>query len=336
MAHHCPTCPVGRHYQHCERLKTVSDHEVFEIIHYSNTKQCSLDLPMRKPRTVYHPLSTVSSWHEYLTTVSGQPDVPGLISPDLDPLDVEAESWARALRASTFKLSSMLTIVAALEAVLPDLATKESLTLHLIGAAFESELRMLAAFEELLHLLPSLKTLQYVLVGPEVGSEDNNTVVTFDCCPACTNANRTRSAVIFKGVYHDFAQSADYRKPDLAVAFNTGCSQMHVAQWLPTLQYLVEAGHPTVFTSYNHVEMSEETELLAKGLGAKLVIPGQKNKWRCMIPHLEIAEEEENEFFYDNMYWYVISGERSGGSEEVVEKVMARDRVEALQRQLLR
>lgn len=299
------------------------------LTHYQKTKRSSLDLPMVTPRTTYHPLSKVSHWHEYLTKVSDKAYT-GLISPDLDALAPRYQVYASALQASTKKLSRMLTIVAALEAVFPDsLATKESLTLHLIGAEDE-EFRSLAAFEELLHLLPALRSLHCVLAGPELGQpvDKNNELITFGCCPVCTDANRTRSAATFQGVYHDLAHSAAYEKPDLAVAFHTGSSQDQVGQWLPTLRHLVGAGHPTVFTSYNLGEMEEETELLAKGLGAQLLVPGQKNKWRCMVPRLEIMEEVENQLFYENWYWYMISGEKVGGSEAVVEKFMARWRVE--------
>jgi len=53
-----------------------------------------------------------------------------------------------------------LTLIAALEAVIPNISTQSSIDLHIIGAA-AAEFASILAFEELLHLLPLLKTFGY-------------------------------------------------------------------------------------------------------------------------------------------------------------------------------
>lgn len=40
----------------------------------------------------------------------------------------------------------------------------------------------------------------------------------------------------------------DYVKPDLAVAFDSACSQEDMPSWKETLEKLVDFGIPTVFT----------------------------------------------------------------------------------------
>lgn len=317
LAHHCPGCPVNQHLQHCAKLKAVAWDEAFMIQHYHCFQQISVDLPMMKPRTSYHPLSKVLNWYEYLDVISDK-QLPGprVLSPDLQPVCVEGEITATALRAATWKLSSMLTIVAALEATVPDLATRKTLTLHLVGAD-TAEMGLLSAFEELLHLLPALQTLHYVLVGIDLPSsldfpDGSPGVIPFESCSVCTGTNRSRSTEMFTGAYEGFIQTARYTRPDLAVAFHTGNTSLeHETQWMPTLNRLIQADHATVFTSYNEEEMKQETAHL-RSLGAEFVIKGERNKWQCMIPRLEIAEEVENAIFYENMFWYVIAGTGAG------------------------
>lgn len=118
--------------------------------------------------------------------------VAGLISSDLQPLSGN-EEMACALRSATERTSIMLTIVAALEAVFPSLSTKTALNLHLIGAS-TVELEALMLFEELLHLLPSLKSVDCTFVGIElptpIGADER---LSLDCCEECTRAGRARS-----------------------------------------------------------------------------------------------------------------------------------------------
>jgi splicing suppressor protein 51 len=82
------------------------------------------------------------------------------------------------------------------------------------------------------------------------------------------------------------------------------------SEWLPTIQYLVAAPHPTVFTTYNENEMKEETLVLQK-LGAKFTVARERNKWRGLGPNLEVLEEKHNKVYFLHQYWYVIAGRGS-------------------------
>jgi splicing suppressor protein 51 len=222
----------------------------------------------------------------------------------------------------------MLTIIAGLEAVCDDLATKETVNLHLIGAT-SKELESLVCFEELLHLLPHLKKLHCSFVGPELPRMvDGNNTVTLDCCPLCTSesdyprvlescdvglirslldAKRVRSMQMFTGTYHDYVKTEHYGQPDLAVAFHTGHSLEEQVSWAPTIKHLAACDYSTVFTTYNEAEMLGEMGGL-KELGAKFLVDGQKNKWKGMRPMLDPLEEEENIPYYHNYFWYMIAG----------------------------
>ena len=113
-------------------------------------------------------------------------------------------------------------------------------------------------FEEFLHLLLSLTTLDCSFVGLElpkpIGSEKK---LMLDCCDECTKAGRTRyiymyvtpSSFImiepsvvdfisrFKGAWHDFVKSAKYAKPDLTIASQSGYVDEAVEDWTPMIKY---------------------------------------------------------------------------------------------------
>jgi splicing suppressor protein 51 len=279
------------------------------IQHYLETKQTSVDMPTIAPRSTYLPLSSAPSWGYFFTKISDKSMVKDLISPDLKPL-VGNDEMASALTAATYKSSRMLTIIAGLELTFPNLATKEDLTLHVIGAN-AVELDSLMMFEEIIHLLPALRKLHCVFVGIELPNPvDGNSRVLLNCCQNCMNSGRQHSMEMWKGAYHNVVTTSKLPKPDIAVAFHTGSSQTAVELWTPTLKYLVDAGHATIFTTFNEDEMRGETQNF-KNLGAKFVVEGQRNKWQAMRPQLEIAEQIENSIYYDHMYWYVIAGRKA-------------------------
>jgi mitochondrial splicing suppressor protein 51 len=106
-----------------------------------------------------------------------------------------SSSSSRSLQVLTVRSSQ------ALEAVFPDLGRRTELRIDLIGATGR-ELYAMMMFEEILHLLPSLKKLHCSFVGPEVpintevkGDKD----VVRECCPNCIASKRTRSANVWSG-----------------------------------------------------------------------------------------------------------------------------------------
>lgn len=280
--------------------------DCFATAHYNETGEPSLQMPTQTPRTTYVPLSSAKSWYDYYTKISDKSMVEGLLTHDLKPL-AENDEMASALQAATYKMSMMLSIIAGLEAVYPDIETKEKITLHLIGAD-KKELDALMLFEEILHLLPGLKEIHCVFVGIELPSPiDAGGKMVLDCCPECTKMKKIRSLEMCKGAYHDFLKESNYEMPDLGVAFQTGHSQESVADWTPTIEYLVNADHCTVFTTFNEKELMEEIAILKK-LNAGFVVEGELNKWRGMRPLLEVLEEKEYSIYSNHQYWYVLRG----------------------------
>ena len=95
-----------------------------------------------------------------------------------------------------------------------------------------------------------------------------------------------------------------FTKPDLAIAFNSGCSQEAASSWKETIVFLVQNKIPSVFTvgyfvyfvcppqyisinqAYNHEEAEAEAAVL-KSSGAKLKLGPMKNKWGSMMARCE-------------------------------------------------
>ena len=312
LATFCSDCPQRHSLDECQKFCELAEDEKWMLEH--SKRQTEANQPTvimactETPRNTYLPLSAAGSWYEYYTRISDK-DLTGFrVTSDLrpgsnGPLDLSAVGF---LRASTRSMSIPLTIIAALEKLFPDLSTRSSIKLHLIGAN-EWEIERLMVFEEILHLLPALKKLHLTLVGLEIPRESvSEDILLLDCCPSCSSRDRTRSVFPFRGSYHDFLGTKHYDRPDLAVAFHTGFSQAASEHWMPTICHLANAEHPTLFTTYNKEEMREETMILSH-MKATFVQEGEINKWKSVCPLLEPMGSMENNVYYLNQYCYIIA-----------------------------
>ncbi|TVY16798.1 putative mitochondrial protein MSS51-like protein [Lachnellula arida] len=263
IAAFCADCPQEHATSECKTFQAIRQDETFAIQHHRMTQRDFEVLCTERPRKAYLPLSTATGWHDYFTRISDKEAYLSDVTSEMQPAtdDPTAVKLAGLMRLASGTSSMALTVLAALEAVFPDISTRTTIKLHFIGAAYP-EFDGLRVFEELLHLLPSLKNLELTLVGFEMPERSTEDIMELKCCPTCTAASRTRSLRLWKGAYHDYLKRDGYEKPDLAVAFHTGFSQSMEEEWLPTVQYLAAAPHPTLFTSYNEKEMEEETAIL--------------------------------------------------------------------------
>ena len=64
------------------------------------------------------------------------------------------------------------------------------------------------------------------------------------------NINDHFLLTLYLRAYHDYAQSmgTTFTKPDLAIAFNSGCSQESVSLWKETIFFLMQNKIPSIFT----------------------------------------------------------------------------------------
>jgi splicing suppressor protein 51 len=266
------------------------------------------------PKTKYVPLSSARNWFDFYTVLSDKSDMAPKVSEKLEPLmrDEMTNGLAALMRAGTGTMTMPLTIIAALEKTLPNLSTKTSIHLHILGAAAR-EFGATMVFEEMLHQLPALKHLRITCVGYDIPRElakewPPGKTLEVQCCSDCKSAGRRRTLDLWQGGYHEYLQTGWYQKPDLAVSFHSGFSQESQTDWLPTIQHLSQATHASLFTCYNETEMREETGMLESMFGAKFLQRGEINKWRGVCPILEVMEKSENSVYYLNNYWYIVAG----------------------------
>lgn len=259
-------------------------------------------------RDTYVPLSKAGSWYEYYIRISDKDFSRLQIPEDLrpvqeDPVKQEAASY---LRYGTCAFTVPLTIIAALECLFPDLAKRTSISLHLLGAD-PWELEHMPVFEEILHLLPSLKRLELTLVGLDIPEEGvSESAVMIQCCPSCSSRGRTRPMSLFRSPYHESVDSEHYEQLDLAVAFHSGFSQEEREDWAPTIRHLSRSQHPSLFTTYNEEEMHQETTIISR-LGAKFVQEGRINRWKAVCPLLDPMAYVEKNIYFSNYYCYIVS-----------------------------
>jgi splicing suppressor protein 51 len=188
------------------------------------------------------------------------------------------------------------------------------LTIHLLGATGREFLAM-PCFEEISHLLPSLNNLAFTMVSPSSwminhGPQDYVPQQDLPGCPSCKTKARKRTLSSYKGLYHDYAKSSFYKRPDLIVAFNSGCVDGDDADsdWDKTIRLIVNNSVPALFTTYNAREAQHERAKMI-GLGAKFVVEPGENKWRSLAPMPEYLDEEY-EMWYQNHHRYIIQGKQ--------------------------
>ncbi|TRM60622.1 hypothetical protein BD626DRAFT_504669 [Schizophyllum amplum] len=142
--------------------------------------------------------------------------------------------------------------------------------IQVLGPAVEPELMKAQLFEEIMHQLPKVQTLQIIFCGPDIPPNSENWM-EMETCPRCRRAGRKRRQRLYSRTYHEYALrlGSAYEVPDLAVAFNSGCSQEARDSWAGTIKHLVQRKVPTIFTAFNREEGEAEGKLFANA-GATL------------------------------------------------------------------
>lgn len=298
----CSSCEQTHPPAECATVQQIAaDDKILVDLHRRTGKSSTISFT-RFPREQYCPLSSVKDWYDYYTRLSDMGFCSSKMNRDLkyqgdDPKERE---FVELLRYGTNTTTIQLTLIAALEAIIPNIGNRTSINLHLIGAA-GAEFNSVPAFEELLHLLPSLTALQLSFVGPNVSTQSH----TPQCCTVCTKMGRSILVTTWRGPYHAYVDTDFYKAPDLAAALNSGFSVDGEAGWYPTIKYLAHAPHPTLFTAFRYFEIEGEMGIW-KNLGAEFVKNAEVNKWKGMSPSLVTCGDKPNEVAYQNHWWYIV------------------------------
>ena len=314
----CQSASFDKHKQ-----QQCSDLQEFVACEYTKTKliretgDLGVTMPTRTPRTSHVPLKTLSSWKDYF--VFSDNPLASAVNDSCQPVeqDMKTVHISRVLKIATDSSSYYLTILAGLESAIPDLASRATLTLHLLGPSME-EVKTLPLSEEMLHLLPNLKTLILGFVGPDFPAieDESKGLQKIECCPECILAGRTRQIFYSRSLYHDFHAKnprAVEHPPDMLVAFNSGHEDSDWDSWQPTLRTILDMGKPAVFTTYNRQEALQEASVF-ETTDADFIVKPEENLWKGLLPHLDSFEARYDRF-YLNAWWYVVKGKRKRGIE---------------------
>ncbi|XP_017139393.1 uncharacterized protein LOC108153765 [Drosophila miranda] len=189
------------------------------------------------------------------------------------------------------------------------------LTLHLIGAEIEFEVDVLQKWELfLLHIMPALKCLNVVFVGPELNP--NN--ISFEqlkkikCCRLCRKAQRTVNYHFENNLYHDYCREPQFLQPDLVCFYNSGLyrSTGYALEdtWPDTIQASLNLKCPIVVTSYTKYEAPLD---MAQFVGQSnrhlnIVLPPTTNPFSSEKPERNFISDNEAPFMFKNFYCFVV------------------------------
>ncbi|KAJ2927006.1 hypothetical protein H1R20_g10098, partial [Candolleomyces eurysporus] len=196
------------------------------------------------------------------------------------------------LRSASDGLALPMTILYALEVLNGEWKPKDTLVIHVLGPS-GPEIQNSMVFEEIVHRLPGLKRLELLLCGPEMSAVNQTDTqggpeMELDTCPT----------------YHEHIQQkgSSFKVPDLAVAFNSGASEVESDSWKETMKMLIEKKVPSVFTSFNELEAGKESAMLSE-LGAPLVpeLGPCRNPWGSMLLKTEPGRLDG---FYNSNGWF--------------------------------
>lgn len=233
----------------------------------------------------------------------------------------------------TDSLSLPMTILHSLQAFHgpTHLTSMSRIEIHIVGAESAEKYMATERLHEILHWLPACRELVVYLISPlcnarEQGAVDRTySTVPEPVCASCTHTGAKMYIRYVHGLYHEVVAprgtipSNNATKKllvdhvSLVIACNAGLHDDapnpnrpdYASTWQPTLQFLLAADVPSVFTSYNCEEMVRDKAVLVEQ-GAKIVVDAQVNPFRGLRPFPEIGED--NAFYYTNQSLILVHG----------------------------
>ncbi|XP_037092528.1 uncharacterized protein LOC119112445 [Pollicipes pollicipes] len=184
------------------------------------------------------------------------------------------------------------------------------LTVHVVGAEFATDCDPIARWDVfLLNVLPRLRRLHVVFVGPELevpGSRPGVTEQDFTCAPCRAAGKRFTCEFQPSTSYHTYCRSPQFRPPHAICAFNAGLHRFagHERRdtWRETLPYLVPDGVPLVLTGYTLLECPQDVARIQLEQKVDVLLPPMKNPYRSTRPQQNFLSEHEAPVVFKNQY----------------------------------
>ncbi|KAL7734981.1 hypothetical protein ACLKA6_011246 [Drosophila palustris] len=191
----------------------------------------------------------------------------------------------------------------------------EQLTIHLVGAEMEFEVDVFQKWEIfLLHILPAVRTLNVVFVGPELNAHKISVeqLAKIRCCRLCRKAQRTVQYYFENSLYHDYCSAPSFKSPDLVCFFNSGLYRATgyalEDTWPDTIQASLNLKCPVVVTSYTKYEAPLDMSHFINQSNRHLnvVLPPTTNPFGSEKPERNFISDDDAPFMFKNFQCFIV------------------------------
>ncbi|EZA49965.1 hypothetical protein X777_11453 [Ooceraea biroi] len=166
-----------------------------------------------------------------------------------------------------------------------------------------------------LHLLPTLKHLQLMFIGPELRlpTVPLDLLATVKICSACKLSGRRVNVSFHPGkFYHDFCRSKQFVKPHLVCLFNPGLYRETGFDgrdtWPETIREFCKARVPVCVTSYTKHEIPREMIRIKSIADVETILEPQRNPFASIKPDRNFVSDDTAPLIYKNYYIAIIKG----------------------------
>lgn len=166
----------------------------------------------------------------------------------------------------------------------------------------------------MLHLMPAVNVLKLVFTGADLNNENLPLDVISRIRP-CRNCRQTCRAVKFdfhaRTLYHEYARSPAFTKPNLICFFNPGLYRTTAADgtdaWPDTIMAAVAQNCPIVVTSYTEAEAPLDFERIVTICNhVKIVQMPTRNPFKAVKPERNFLSEEAQPLMFKNFYYFIV------------------------------
>ncbi|KAH0951137.1 hypothetical protein HN011_004534 [Eciton burchellii] len=192
----------------------------------------------------------------------------------------------------------------------------DTLVIHVIGAEFQFECVKLHAWESFfLHLLPNLKHLRLIFVGPELTLPPVplDLLAIVKTCSACKSLGR-RISVSFhpEKFYHDFCRSEQFVQPHLVCLFNPGLYRETGFNgrdtWPETIKEFCKTGVPVCVTSYTKYEIPRDMIRIKSLVDVETILEPRRNPFASIKPDRNFVSDDTAPLIYKNYCIAIVRG----------------------------
>ncbi|XP_032669959.1 uncharacterized protein LOC116843585 isoform X2 [Odontomachus brunneus] len=192
----------------------------------------------------------------------------------------------------------------------------DTFVIHVIGAEFQFEGINLHVWEKLfLHLIPNLKRLRLMFVGPELRlpTVPLNLLTAVKICSACkTSARHVNVSFHPSKFYHDFCRSKLFIKPDLVCLFNPGLYRETGFEgkdtWPETIREFCKTRVPVCVTSYTKHEIPREMMRIKSIIDIETILEPRRNPYASIKPDRNFVSDDTAPLIYKNYYLAIVRG----------------------------